>query len=72
MCFVDLEKAFDGLSWKVLELALRRRKYQKFCEISDEGAKTRVREDSVLSEVFDVKVRIHEGSVLSPFFLQWW
>ena len=32
-----------------------------------EGAKTRVRVDSELSEVFDVKVGMHQGAVLSPF-----
>ena len=32
-----------------------------------EGAKTRVRMDSELSEVFQSKVRMHQGSVLSPF-----
>ena len=32
-----------------------------------EGAKTRVRVDSELSEEFEVKVRIYQGSVLSPF-----
>ena len=32
-----------------------------------EGAKTRVRDNSVLSEEFEVKVRMHQGSVLSPF-----
>ena len=32
-----------------------------------EGAKTRVREDSELSEEFEVKVGMHQGSVLSPF-----
>ena len=37
-----------------------------------EGAKTRVRVDSVLLENFEVKVRMHQGSVLSPFLLQWW
>ena len=31
------------------------------------GAKTRVRVDSVLSEEFEVKVGMHQGSVLSPF-----
>ena len=33
-------------------------------------AKTRVRVDSELSEDFEVKVGMHQGSVLSPFFLQ--
>ena len=32
-----------------------------------EGAKTRVRVDSELSEEFEVKVGMHQGSVLSPF-----
>ena len=32
-----------------------------------EGAKTRVRVDSELSEEFKVKVGMHQGSVLSPF-----
>ena len=32
-----------------------------------EGAKTRVRVDSDLSEEFEVKVGMHQGSVLSPF-----
>ena len=32
-----------------------------------EGAKTRVRVDSELSEEIEVKVGMHQGSVLSPF-----
>ena len=32
-----------------------------------EGAKTRVRVDSELSEEFEVKVGVYQGSVLSPF-----
>ena len=32
-----------------------------------DGAKIRVRVDSELSEEFEVKVGIHQGSVLSPF-----
>ena len=34
-----------------------------------EGAKTRVRVNSELSEDFVVKVGMHQGSVLSPFHL---
>ena len=37
-----------------------------------EGAKTKVWVDSELSEEFEVKLGMHHGSVLSPFFLQWW
>ena len=32
-----------------------------------EGAKTRVRVDSELSEEFEAEVEMHQGSVLSPF-----
>ena len=32
-----------------------------------EGAKSMVRVDSELSDEFEVKVRMHQGSVLSPF-----
>ena len=34
-----------------------------------EGAQTRVRVDCDLSEEFEVKVGMHQGSVLSPFLL---
>ena len=34
-----------------------------------EGAETRVRVDSELSEEFEIKVWMHQGSVLSPFLL---
>ena len=35
-----------------------------------EGAKVRVRVDSELSEEFDIKVRMHQGSLLLPFRLE--
>ena len=34
------------------------------------GAKMRVRVDFELSEEFEVKVRMHHGSVLSPFLFE--
>ena len=34
-----------------------------------DGAKTRVRLDSVLSEECEVKVWMHQGSILSSFFV---
>ena len=71
MCFVDLEKAFDRVPRKVLEWALRKKGIPDVLVRSVmslfEGAKTRVRVDSELSEEFKVKVGIHLGSVLSPF-----
>ena len=76
MCFMDLEKAFDRVPRKVLELSVRKKGIQEDLVRSVmsfyEGAKTRVRLDSELSEEFEVKVRMHQGSVQSCFFLHWW
>ena len=70
MCFVDMEKAFDRVPRKVMEWAMR-----KMC-LSEvivravmslyDGAKTRVRVGSAYSEEFEVKVSVHQGSVLCP------
>ena len=71
MCFVDLDRAFDRVRRKVLEWALRKEKMSDVLVRSVmslcEGAKTRVRVDSELSGEFEVKVGMHQGSVLSPF-----
>ena len=71
MCFVDLEKACDRVPRKVFEWALRKSKIPEVLVISVmslyQGAKTRVRVDSELSEEFEVKVGMHQVSVLSPF-----
>jgi hypothetical protein len=70
MCFVDLEKAFDRVPRKVMEWALRKRGIPEAMVRAVmslyEGAKTRVRVGSELSEEFEVKVGVHQGSVLSP------
>ena len=71
MCFVDLEKAFDRVPRKVLEWALRKkgipevlvRSVMSLCE----GAKTRVRVDSVMSEKFGLKVGMLLRSEISSF-----
>ena len=68
MSFVDPEKAFDRVPRKVLEWALRKkgipdasvRSVMSLCE----GAKTRVRVDSELSEELEVKVGMHQAPVL--------
>ena len=69
-CFVDLEKAFDRVPRKVIEFALRKKgveeKLVQTVMRLYEGARTRVRVDSELSEPFEVKVGVHQGSVLSP------
>ena len=71
MCFVDLEKAFDRLPRKVLEWTLRKKGIPEILVRSVmslyEGVKTRVRLDSELSSELDVKIGMHQGSVLSLF-----
>ena len=73
MCFVDLENAFDTVPRKVLEWAMRRKGIPEVLVTSVmslyEGAKTRVRLGSELSEELEVIVEMHQGSVLSPFRL---
>ncbi|XP_077862361.1 uncharacterized protein LOC144344061 [Saccoglossus kowalevskii] len=70
MCFVDLEKAFDRVPRKVMEWVMRKRGIPETIVRAVmslyEGAKTRVRVGSELSEEFEVKVGVHQGSVLSP------
>ena len=72
MCFVKIENAFDRVPEKVLKWAMRKKGIPEVLVKSViscyEGAKTRVRVDSELSEEFEVKVGMHQGSVLSPFF----
>ena len=71
MCFVVQDKSFDRVPRNVLEWAMRKkgtpevsvRSVMSVCE----GAKTRVRVDSELLEKLEVKVWMHQGSVLSPF-----
>ena len=68
MCFVDPEKAFIRVPRKVLEWALRKQGIPEVLVGSVmslyEGAKSRVRVDSEMSEDFEVKVGMHQGSVL--------
>ena len=70
MCFVDLEKAFYRVPRKVLEWAMRKKGLPEalvkavMCLYA--GAKTRVRVGAEMSQEFDVKVGVHQGSVLSP------
>ena len=70
MCFIDLEKAFDRVPRKVLEWAMRKRGIPEAMVRAVmslyEGATTRVRVGLELSEEFEVKVGVHQGSVLSP------
>ena len=67
MCFVDMEKAFDRVPRKVMEWAMRKKEVIVRAVMSlYDGAKTRVRVGSAYSEEFEVKVGVHQRSVLSP------
>ena len=77
MSFVDLENAFffGRIPRKVLEGALRKKGIPEVFVRSVmslyEGAKTRVRVDSELSEEFEVKERCTKDLCCHLFFLQW-
>ena len=70
MCFVDLEKAFDRVPRKVVEWAMRKRGVPEVMVRAvmslHEGVKTKVKVGQELSEEFEVKVCVHQGSVLLP------
>ena len=75
MYFMDIEETFDRAPRNVLEWAVRKKGIEKNLVRSVmslyEEAKTTVRVDSQLTEEFEVKVRIHQESALSPFFHLW-
>ena len=70
MAFVDLEKAFDRVPREVLWWALRNVGVDEWIvnviKIMFEGVTTSVKMNGVESESFEVKVGVHQGSVLSP------
>ena len=73
MCFVDMEKAFDRVPRKVMVWGMRKKGLSEVIvrpvmSLYD-GAKTRVRVGSAYSEEFEVKVGVHQGSVMSPLLL---
>ena len=70
MAFVDLEKAFDGVPRKVIWWALRKLGIEEWIVRLVQGmypnARSRVRVGEGSSKEFEVKVGVHQGSVLSP------
>ena len=70
MAFVDLEKAFDRVPRKVIWWALRKLGVDEWIVHLVQGmysnARSRVRVGEGYSEEFEVKVGVHQGSVLSP------
>ena len=70
MAFVDLEKAFDRVPRKVIWWALRKLGVEEWIVRLVQGmyanAWSHVRVGEGYSEEFEVKVGVHQGSVLSP------
>jgi len=70
MAFVDLEKAFDGVPRDVLLWALRKMNVpEQLLEVIKAmycHAKAAVRTQNGIGDEFEVKVGVHQGSVLSP------
>ena len=71
MAFVDLEKAFDLVSQKIIWCALRKlgvpeEWIMRLVQGMYANAWSHVRVGEGYSEVFEVKVGVHQGSVYSP------
>jgi len=67
--FVDLEKAFDRVPWKVIEWASRRKGIPERMVVavtaSYVNSTTRIKTMAGISEEFNIFVGVHQGSVLS-------
>ena len=69
MAFVDLEKAFDRVPRKVIWWALRKLGVEEWMRLVQgmyANALSRVHVGHGFSKEFEVKVGVHQGSVLSP------
>ena len=73
MAFVDLQKAFDRVPRKVIWWTLRKLGVEEWIVRLVQGmyanARSHVRVGEGYSEEFEVKVCVHQGSVLSPLLL---
>ena len=73
MAFIDLEKAFDRIPRKVIWWTLRKLGVEEWIVRLVQGmyanAWSRVRVGEGYSEEFEVKVGVHQGSVLSPLLI---
>ena len=71
ICFIELEKAFDRVSRKMLEWALIKKlvpeRLVQAVMSMYKGAKMRVQVEGGHLEEFDVSVGLHQASVFSPF-----
>ena len=68
--FIDLEKAFDRVPREVVWWAMRKLGVEEWLvrvvKSLYENARSRVRVNNTFSDEFEVKVGVHQGSVLSP------
>ena len=68
--FIDLEKAYDQVPqmgvWNCLREKGVDEKVIRLIQDMYEGSRTRVRTVARVTEVFEVKVGLHQGSALSP------
>ena len=73
MAFIDLEKAFDQVPWKVIWWVLRKLGVEEWIVRLVQGmyanVQSHVRVGEGYREEFEVKVSVHQGSVLSPLLL---
>ena len=67
---VDMEKAFNRIPRKMMEWAMRKKGLSEVMARAImnlyDGTKTRIKMGSVHSEELEVKVDVHQGSVVSP------
>ena len=73
MCIVDLEEAFERVSRKIMVWAMRKKEIPEMMvnavTILYKEATTKIKVEFGYSLEFHVKVGVHQGSVLSLFFV---
>ena len=75
MVFIDLEKAYDkiprNLMWWALDKHKVPTKYVGLIKDMYNKVMTSVRTTDGDTEVFPIKIGLHQGSALSPYYSHW-